>query len=288
MYLRRCAADLIDLMTTTRSRPDLSHLGLGEVPMVLMYHIIDEVREDPHKLAVTPARFAEQMAWLATRGLHGVSMETLLAAMRNGTERGLVGLTFDDGYLSVLENALPVLLEHDFTATMFIISDRIGGTNEWDAPTAPTWPLMTAAQVAAVAGAGMEIGSHTATHPWLPGLAADRLAAEIGGSRASLRELFGLPVRGFGYPYGRMDAAARQAVRHAGYDYACSIETPRANLGIMALPRMTFYERDGAARMAVKKLFFRTYTGALGTRRGLSYSPLAQSAKRTLTAGLRR
>src|ERR1700728_3257582 len=103
MHLRRCAADLIDLMTTTRSRPDLSHLGLGEVPMVLMYHIIDEVREDPHKLAVTPARFAEQMAWLATRGLHGVSMETLLAAMRNGTERGLVGLTFDDGYLSVLE-----------------------------------------------------------------------------------------------------------------------------------------------------------------------------------------
>lgn len=263
-------------------------LRLREVPVVLMYHAVVEAREDPHRLAVTPDRFAEQMAWLAGRGLRGVSMETLMAAVRDGRERGLVGLTFDDGYLSVLENALPVLLRHDFTATMFIISDRIGGTNEWDVGTGPVWPLMTAAQVAEVAAAGMEIGSHTATHPRLPGMGADRLRAEINGSRASLCELFGLPVRGFAYPYGRMDAAARQAVRDAGYDYACSVETPIASLGIMALPRITFYQRDGAGRMAAKKMFFRSYTAALGTRRGLSYSPLAQQVKRQLTAWLHR
>jgi peptidoglycan/xylan/chitin deacetylase (PgdA/CDA1 family) len=275
-------------MTTTQNRPGLSELRLGEVPMVLMYHVIEEVSEDPHRLAVTPARFAEQMAWLAGRGLRGVSMGTLVSAMRDGRERGLVGLTFDDGYRSVLANALPVLLEHDFTATMFIISARIGGTNEWDAGTGPVWPLMTAGEVTEVAGAGMEIGAHTATHPRLPGMEPDRLTAEVSGSRATLRELFGLPVRGFAYPYGRMDAAARQAVRDAGYDYACSVETPMGSLGIMALPRITFYQRDRVGRMAAKKLFFRSYTAALGTRRGLSYSPLARQAKRTLTAPLRR
>ena len=117
-------------MTTTQDRPggepDFSRLRLGQVPIVLMYHMIADVPDDPHKLAVAPARFAEQMAWLAERGLRGVSMETLMAAMRAGRARGLAGLTFDDGYLSVLEDALPVLLRHDFTATMFIISDRIG------------------------------------------------------------------------------------------------------------------------------------------------------------------
>jgi peptidoglycan/xylan/chitin deacetylase (PgdA/CDA1 family) len=279
-------------MTTTQDRPggvpDFSRLRLGQVPIVLMYHMIADVPEDPHKLAVAPARFAEQMAWLAGRGLRGVSMETLMAAMRAGRARGLAGLTFDDGYLSVLEDALPVLLRHDFTATMFIISDRIGGTNEWDAGTGPVWPLMTAAQVAQVAAAGMEIGSHTATHPRLPGIAADQVAAEISGSRARLRELFDLPVTGFAYPYGRMDATARQAVRDAGYGYACSVETPVSLLGDMTLPRITFYDRDGAGRMAAKKLFFRSYTAALGTRRGLSYSPLARQVKRTLTAPLHR
>ena len=122
------------------------------------------------------------MAWLAERGLRGVSMETLMAAMRAGRARGLAGLTFDDGYLSVLEDALPVLLRHDFTATMFIISDRIGATNEWDAGTGPVWPLMTAGQVAQVAAAGMEIGSHTATHPRLPGIGADQLDGGSAGA----------------------------------------------------------------------------------------------------------
>jgi hypothetical protein len=85
-----------------------------------------------------------------------------------------------------------------------------------------------------------------------------------------------------------MDATARQAVRDAGYGYACSVETPVSLLGDMTLPRITFYDRDGAGRMAAKKLFFRSYTAALGTRRGLSYSPLARQVKRTLTAPLHR
>ena len=79
-------------MTTTQVRPggepDFSRLRLGQVPIVLMYHMIADVPEDPHKLAVAPARFAEQMAWLAERGLRGVSMETLMAAMRAGRARG--------------------------------------------------------------------------------------------------------------------------------------------------------------------------------------------------------
>ena len=261
---------------------DLSKLRLGQVPFVLMYHVVAEVEEDPHRLAVTPARFAEQMDWLAERGLRGVSMETLIAAMRAGRGRGLIGLTFDDGYLSVRRHALPVLLRHDFTATMFIVSDRIGGTNEWDAGAAPVWPLMTVDQVSELAAAGMEIGSHTATHPTLPSIAADRLTAEISGSRARLRELFDSPVNGFAYPYGGMDPAARQAVRDAGYDYACSVETPIGSLGIMALPRITCFDTDDAGRMMAKKLFFRSYTAAVGTRYGLSYNPLAQKAKRVL------
>ncbi len=264
----------------TSGETDLGRLRLRRLPMVLMYHGVEDVPQDPYDLWVTPARFAEQMTWLAERGLRGVSMETLVAAMRAGRERGLVGITFDDGYVNVLENAVPELLRHGFTATMFVVSGQLGGTNEWDGE--PVRPLMSAQQVAEVAGAGMEIGSHGATHIQLAGLDADRLKTEVSDSRSTLSELLGRPVQGFAYPYGTMDAAARHAVREAGYDYACAVETTTAELGIMALPRTIFGPRDGATRMAVKRIFFRGNTATKGTRQRISRIPLAREAKQRL------
>lgn len=239
-------------------------LAVGRMPMILMYHSVADVPEDPNQLCVTPGRFAEQMATLQRLGLRGVSMGTLVDAMRRGRQRGLVGITFDDGYLSVLESALPELRRRGFTASVFIISDRLGGTNEWDG--GPAWPLLSGHQVAELAAAGMEIGSHGATHTRLAGLPARQLEAEISGSRARLSELVGASLRGFAYPYGSMDAAARQAVRDAGYDYACAVQTPRADLGLMALPRIYVGQDDGAARLTAKRLLYRGYLAMKGNR----------------------
>jgi peptidoglycan/xylan/chitin deacetylase (PgdA/CDA1 family) len=245
-----------------KARAAPGRLGLGQVPMILMYHGVAEVTEDPNDLCVTPTRFAEQLTWLKRRGLRGVGIGTLVDALHAGRARGLVGITFDDGYVNVAEHALPVLLRHGFTATMFIISDRLGGTNEWDE--GPAWPLMSAGQVGQLAEAGMEIGSHGATHQRLAGADAGPLQAEVSGSRASLGQLLGAPPRGFAYPYGSMDAAARQAVRDAGYDYACAVQTPLSELGFAALPRVYVGQRDDARRMAVKRLLFRGYIAVKG------------------------
>jgi peptidoglycan/xylan/chitin deacetylase (PgdA/CDA1 family) len=228
----------------------------------LMYHGVADVPEDPHHLCVTPRRFAEQLTCLKRLGLRGVGIGALLDAMRAGRHRGLVGITFDDGYVSVLSSALPELRRHGFTATMFIISDRLGGSNEWDE--GPVWPLLSAAQVGELAAAGMEIGSHGATHQRLVGLDVGPLKTEVSDSRNRLSDLIGAPVRGFAYPYGSMDAAARQAVRDAGYDYACAVMAPVADLGFMALPRMFVGERDHAGRLAAKRFLFRGYIAVKG------------------------
>ena len=239
-------------------------LTVRRMPMILMYHGVADVTEDPNQLCVTPGRFAEQMATLQRLGLRGVSVGTLVAAMRCGRQRGLVGITFDDGYLSVLESALPELHRRGFTASVFIISDRLGGTNEWDG--GPAWPLLSGHQVEKLAAAGMEIGSHGATHTRLAGLPACQLEAEISGSRARLGELVGAPLRGFAYPYGSMDTAARHAVRDAGYDYACAVRTPAADLGLVALPRIYVGQDDGAARLTAKRLLYRGYLAMKGHR----------------------
>jgi peptidoglycan/xylan/chitin deacetylase (PgdA/CDA1 family) len=241
-----------------------ARLRLGDVPMILMYHGVADEAEDPNHLCVAPSRFAEQMTWLKRRGLRGVGIGTLIDEMRAGRARGLVGITFDDGYVNVLEAALPELQRHGFTASMYIISDRLGGSNEWDE--GPSWPLMSASQVGELAAAGMEIGSHGATHVRLAGLGAGQLDAEVGGSRASLGELAGAPIRGFAYPYGSMDAVARSAVRDAGYDYACAVQTPMSELGLMALPRVYVGQSDDARRMTAKRLLFRGYIAVKGRR----------------------
>ena len=242
--------------------PAVGRLGLSQVPMILMYHGVADVAEDPNHLCVTPTRFAEQMTWLKEHGLRGVGIGTLVDAMRAGRQRGLVGITFDDGYVNVLEAALPVLLRHGFTASMFIISGRLGGLNEWDE--GPRWPLMTASQVGELAAAGMEIGSHSATHRRLAGVDPDQLEAEVSGSRSSLADLLGIPIRGIAYPYGSMDAAARDAVRDAGYDYACAVYAPVRDFGFMSLPRIYVGQGDDARRMAVKRLLFRGYIAVKG------------------------
>ena len=249
---------------STSAPPSTARLGLARIPMILMYHGVADVAEDPNQLCVTPSRFARQMASLQRLGLRGVGIGTLLGAMRAGRQRGLVGITFDDGYVNVLEAAVPELQRRGFTASVFIISDRLNGTNDWDE--GPAWPLLSAGQVTELAAAGMEIGSHGGTHVRLAGLDAGQLEAEVRGSRARLGELMGAPVRGFAYPYGSMDAAARRAVHEAGYDYACAVETPLADLGLMALPRIYVGQRDGAARLTAKKILYRGYIAVKGRR----------------------
>jgi peptidoglycan/xylan/chitin deacetylase (PgdA/CDA1 family) len=239
-------------------------MRLRDVPLILMYHGVAEEACDPFKLCVTPRRFAQQMAWLERLGLRGVGVGTLIDAMRVGRSGAMVGITFDDGYVNVLEAALPVLQRRGFGATAYIISGRLGGTNDWDE--GPTWPLMSAEQVGKLAAAGVEIGSHGATHVRLAGASSEQLAAEVGASKSVLAAVTGTEVRGFAYPCGSMDVAARQAVRDAGYDYACAVEARVADIGLIALPRIYVGQQDGAARMAVKRYIYRNYIAWRGRR----------------------
>lgn len=149
-------------------------------------------------------------------------MRGLLAARRNGTDGGLVGLTFDDGYTDFREHALPVLARFGFTATVFVIADLLGGANYWDQPGLRK-TLMTAEEIRHIAACGMEIGSHGRRHVSLTSLVGDDLVAEVAGSRAILQYLSGQDVSGFCYPYGHVDALAVNAVRAAGYLYGCAI-----------------------------------------------------------------
>ncbi|GAA1961482.1 polysaccharide deacetylase family protein [Catenulispora subtropica] len=205
------------------------------LPLIMMYHSVGVRPYDPHNLAVTPERFEEQMATLSRRGLRGVSVAELLAARAAGSARGLIGLTFDDGYTDVVENALPILQRFGFSGTFYVLAGRIGGANEWDEGT--PWPLVDETGIRRWADAGFEVGSHGTMHTALAGAAPEVLRSEVADSREKLSEIIGKPPSGYCYAYGSMDAAARTAVAEAGYDYGCAVVS-RLSLGRHALPRI--------------------------------------------------
>ncbi|MWK35092.1 polysaccharide deacetylase family protein [Actinomadura sp. J1-007] len=218
------------------------------MPLVLMYHSVDEYDEDPHQITVTPARFARQLAWLRSAGLRGVGMRELLDAHADGRARGLVGLTFDDGYADFATRVTPTLLRFGFSATVFVVTERIGGDNAWD--DGPRKPLMTVGQIASVARSGMEVASHGLRHVPLPAASDDALAAELAGSRAALERIVGEPVTGFAYPYGHAGAREAAAAEAAGYDYACAIDPYEPSRH--ALARTYIGERDRRLRLRAK------------------------------------
>ncbi|WP_426569469.1 polysaccharide deacetylase family protein [Streptomyces canus] len=222
----------------------------GPVPWVAMYHSVGDHTDDPYRITVTPERLERQLAWLARRGLRGVSMAELLAARARGEGRDLVGLTFDDGYADFLTGALPVLRRHGCTATLFVLPGRLGGDNAWD-PLGPRKPLLTADGIRRAAAEGVEVGSHGMTHVDLTEADDLTLKTETVDSRAALAELLGTEPAGFCYPYGTLDRRAVNAVRDAGYTYACAIDPGPLN-GLHALPRVHVGQNDTSVRLLLK------------------------------------
>lgn len=108
--------------------------ALSPPPIILCYHRVLEPEMDPHLLAVSAQHFREQLAVLQ-RLAKPLSLDGLSDSFSKGApaQRGVV-LTFDDGYLDNLENALPILKEFGIPATIYIATGYVGTDGEfwWD------------------------------------------------------------------------------------------------------------------------------------------------------------
>ncbi|MGB7483823.1 MAG: polysaccharide deacetylase family protein [Castellaniella sp.] len=227
---------------------------------ILMYHQIGEPspRGTPYRgLTVHPRDFRRQMLWLRRLGYRGLSMARLIPYLRGEKHGKVVGITFDDGYANVLENAVPVLEECGFLATNYFVVRQLGGSNVWDADEGvPPSPLMDAAGLRAWAAAGHEVGSHTLNHPDLSRISPELAVNEIRDSRDALEQIAGAPVRAFCYPYGHFTAALAAVTREAGYDSATTTARGLARLDDdpYALPRVAVMRSTHLLRFLQKCL----------------------------------
>jgi peptidoglycan/xylan/chitin deacetylase (PgdA/CDA1 family) len=182
-----------------------------------MYHAIDTSDADP--FAVSPALFAAEMQYLHDNGYQVVSLRRAHQLLHaNACLRKHIALTFDDGYQDSLTQAAPILQRYGFTATLFVVSGKIGQTSTWSRFN-KTRPLLRKDDLKTLKTMGWTLGSHSVTHADLTTLAIPDLEHELAEARAAVADL-GETFLPFAYPGGRFTRRERDAVQRAGYDCA--------------------------------------------------------------------
>ena len=253
-------------VTGRPARPGRSagRLRLRDTPMILMYHAVAEVAEDPNLLCVTPRRFAEQMAWLERHGLRGVSVGDADRRDAGGDQprarrHHLRRRVHERAGVGPARTGPPGLHGERLRHLRPDRRDQRVGRGAVLAP-AVGQPGQGPRR------AGLEIGSHGATHVRLAGLSPARTGR--GGRREQ-----GRPDRdrrhadpGLRLPV-RLDGRAGQAGgARGGLRLRLRRRDATPDLGLAALPRIYVGQRDNPGRLAAKRLLYRGYIAVKGRR----------------------
>lgn len=227
------------------------------------HHVEKQVNHvDRKHITISPQGLSRFIRTLRLLGMKTVSMRDVLATGGPADDSSRhVLLTFDDGYVNNLTEALPVLEAERCPATVFVLPGRFGGTNEWDQahlPEAQRDPLMTLEQMKALTdSAWVTLGSHGMVHRKVSALSDDEIRYELQESYRILQSELGdrfLPV--FAYPWGDYSEHAIALLEESPYRFAFTVENGqwRGGLDRFKIPRYSAFYRDGNPAVLLAKL----------------------------------
>jgi peptidoglycan/xylan/chitin deacetylase (PgdA/CDA1 family) len=208
--------------------------------VILQYHHVST--STPPVTSLSPAAFETHMRYLADNGFTVLPLEQVVSALMEGSplpDRSAV-ITFDDGYTSVFEVALPVLRQYGWPFTVFVTAGLVGSNDRLYS----TWD-----QIRAMGEAGGTIANHTVSHPyllertlgtseseWLDGVRREILDAE-----RMIAEETGQNHRLLAYPYGEYNPQIQALVRELGFTGIAQHSGPvNGSSDFTALPRFPF------------------------------------------------
>ena len=169
---------------------------------------------------ISPARFRDQIELAAELGYRFVPA----ASVAHGSASAMdLAVTFDDGLISAATNAAPILAERGVPWTMFIVGGWTEGRHPFGDGVIMGW-----AEVERLLAAGVEIGSHSMSHPDFGSIAPDIARSELTDSRRLIEGRTGRPVTSFAIPLGQSknwSPDAAECAEEAGYEivYAQSV-----------------------------------------------------------------
>lgn len=212
-----------------------AYLYLNYTTPILMYHSFDASRTKDFA-AVSLESFYKQMKFIKKKGYGVISLNDYCGLLKDGKPlpRNSVVITIDDGYKDNLE-AVKILKEFDFPATLFIIADRIGNPG-----------FLSEGDIRSILNeAKITIGSHTLTHPDLPKLSDAELKNELSGSKRILERQFKTKIATIAYPGGAYDERTLKEAEGNGYLCACTTNRGFSKkLNRFSLRRIKVTDRD--------------------------------------------
>ncbi len=217
---------------------------------VIAYHAIGDCprKADVNNLFVKRESFRAQMEFLA-RHRTVLALESVVAGdVPEGPHA--VAITFDDGYVSVLQEAAPVLSAHGFKATVFVPTRWIGERNRWDDPGPCDLSIMTAEQLREVESLGVAVESHGHAHIDMGSASSDEVTKDIQQSLEILSNMLNRRPRYLAYPFGLSSADTHTAAGEIGLEAAFSIDALHA--GPFAYKRVQITPLDGPRLFALK------------------------------------
>lgn len=231
-------------------------INKNAVAIALCYHNIDD--KGSKALTTSVAEFEKQMQALKDNGFSVIGMQDFLAWRRG--EKNIPAksaiISLDDGWISVYENAWPVLKKFGYPFTLFIYLDYVntGGKSL-------TWE-----QLAEMRDAGVDIQCHTFSHgdlrsPLRKGSVDKRTMAiiendiktrgvdgwmrkEIIEAKLVLEKQLGIKCNVFAYPFGNFNQKARDLVKEAGYEAAFTVYGRQLHYSAPAFDQLGRYAVD--------------------------------------------
>ena len=208
--------------------------------LILLYH---SVGDSPW--ASSENDFRLQMQWLSQRAKL-VSLPQLLENKFTEVSDDLlqVSITFDDGYASLRDNALPILRDLGAVASVFIntgcLADKARNPSDASLGHYPHELFLSWRDVEDLATAGWTIGSHGVDHLDLTTVASASADAQLRESKTMIESRISPSRPYFAYTWGRHNSALRHAVEEAGYRYALSCAHAPLHEGFdqWAVPRL--------------------------------------------------
>jgi len=187
--------------------------GTIKAPILLYHHVDLNSSGYADRYYISPEDFEIQMRALAAQGYETVTIDYLVDVIWSGglmPEKPVV-LTFDDGQLSVYENAYPIMKELGFVGSIYYVASWFGSEVG-----------MNNSEIQELVDAGWSLGSHSYTHRSMIAAYLE-LQYEMRQSKLKLEELFGVEVNTFAYPFGDMDEYAGRKVGNYGYTGAVGL-----------------------------------------------------------------
>jgi peptidoglycan/xylan/chitin deacetylase (PgdA/CDA1 family) len=191
-----------------------SGLGVQRV-IILAYHSIGN-----DVYSVAPAEFDAQMGYLAEY-TRVVPLDLLLSSQTYLWDRLTCAITFDDGYSSVYDVALPILRKYQLPATIYLTTGALGERNpipsDRDPGLLPGLRMLTWPQVRELGRAGFNLGSHLVHHLDLTLLTPYEALTELKSARTYIEHSTDSECVDFAYPWGRANLSCGEYVLQTGY-----------------------------------------------------------------------